>query len=454
MADKKSGGGFKSFLLILLIIVMSFFLFAAAWLIVIPDSKIFGVSYASFSKNEVIKIDNSSSIYYNNYSKIIVDTTSEGHGLASVEVNYGTGLSEVRFIQNSKGFMKGDARSEYSLSVDTTGGVLNIKLLEPHYNFLCLNSQTRIKLNISQVNDPNISNLDITIKTNKGNIKIGGPTDESLKAYDMNILNADLNTVGGRITLTHLADVSNTLNLTSKNNSITIEDNISAQNTTISAEKGKITTQNFLNGNVAVTSTKSHIELGNIAGNASLNTRSGTVNFKKIGGNFQTGDKLDNAYINIEEVAGSVSINNYESDITVKIGKIMGETLIKAGSRSVDIEEVYGYANITTKGGSIDVTKVLGNANNLVLQTTSGDINAELQNVINTNTFISTSGTINVKYDSAQEFILNANSEKGSIYLKGEKMDNLSGHMIGSAPNSSNNITASSNSGRINIGWL
>ena len=454
MAEKKSGGGFKSFLLIIFIIVASFFLVSAAWLILIPDSKIFGVSYSSFNKNEVVKVNNLSSIRYSDYSKIIVDTTSDGYGRSSVEVNYGTGLSEVRFIQNSKGFLKGDARNEYKLTVDNSGGILNIKLLEPNYNFLCLNSQTKIKLNISQINDPSVANLDITIKTNSGSIKLGGPTDESLQAFEMRILNADLDSKSGKIKLSHLADISNTLNLVSKTNTITIEDNISAQNTSISAEKGKISTQDFINGNLTITSKKSHVEVGNVAGNVFLDTKSGTTNIKKVGGNFQTGSHIDNAYLNIEEVAGSVSINNYETDITVNIDKILGETLIKAGARNVDIDELYGYANITTKSGSISVNKTSSNNNNLVLQTTSGTINAELLNVNNDNIFISTSGTINIKYDSAEEFVLYATSVKGSVYFNGEKSENLEGHLVGNTPNSSDKINASSNKGRINIGWL
>lgn len=454
MAGKKSGGGFKTFLLILIVIVLSFFLISAAWLIVVPDSKIFGVSYASFNKNEVVEVAGSKTVLFTNYSKIIVDATSEGHGNARVQVNYGTGLSELRLVQNSKGFLKDGARDAYTLNVDASAGTLNIKLLEPNYNFVKLDSQTVLKINISAINEPNISNLDITIKTNNGSIYVGGNTDESLKAFDMSIKNLDLTSTSGRIVLNDVVDVTGSVALNSKNSSVNINDDISATTVSLASVKGRISTQDFSNADVSIESTKSHIVLGNVAGDLTLNTRSGTVEVQNVYGDFQTGSKIQNAYIKIAEIFGDASINNYETEISVKIDKIGGQTVVKAGSKSINIGEIGGYANITTKSGAITIVKPSTNTEDIILQTTSGTINASLYDIVGSNVFTTNSGTINVDYDSAKEFVLNASTTKGVIYWKGDKVENMSGHIVGVAPDASNNITASATSGRINLGWL
>ena len=112
---------------------------------------------------------------------------------------------------------------------------MNIKLLEPNYNFVKLDSQTVLKLNISAINEPNISNLDITIKTNNGSIYVGGNTDESLKAFDMSVKNLDLTSTNGRIVLNDVVDVTGSVALNSKNSSVNINDDISATTVSIAS---------------------------------------------------------------------------------------------------------------------------------------------------------------------------------------------------------------------------
>lgn len=419
MAEKK-GNGFKTFLLILITVALAIFLGMAGFLILSPNSTIFGIQYRANIKTTTIQYSDTAQtqlLKFRNYSQINIDIAG-GKGHTAVNINCGSptdhmSASTITFKQASSGFQYAGASEKYSISVNESGNTLNIVVTEPNYNFVQVTNNSSINLNVFSATD-NINNASINIKTGGGMVKIGGQIMTS-PVNELTMSNLDVTTTSGKIQVSDKAKITNTATLTSKTGIIDISGNKSLSKLNIATETGKITTAEVV-GDVSIKSYNSITTMGNITGNVDVDMTSGILNLKNINGNLISDHKILYTTVNVGKITGETTLINDQGNFSVNIKRTEGTTSIETGNKNVTIGEVAGTCSVITKNGTINVKKVSGNSNNLNLESkNNGSVFVTFEEVLGENIITTNSGRISMKFGENPNFNLDASSEKNKV---------------------------------------
>ena len=431
MAEKKSNG-FRTFLLILTTIFLTGVFGIAGYLVLVPQSSIFGLQWVSNSQIHIIEQfeKNGPLIKFSNYNKIVVDIAG-GKGHSHVQVNYDnpTGLtnSQIIFAEDTKGFTRVGASLDYSISVVPSGSTLNITVSEPEYNFLQLVNNTVLKLNVYQADS--ISGAEIIVKTGSGNVRLGGKSTDTGTALKTTTGKVDIQTVSGSIVLTENLDVTSSAKFISESGSIQItgevDDHLDAGNqannrtipsVVLQSKTGKISSAD-INGNLSIKTFNSHLALGSIVGNIDVDMESGILNLKNVSGNLVSENHLLYTAVSALEVKGNVTLVNDDGNFSVDIKSIKGQTAIRTGNKTVKLGNVEKACTVQTINGLIDVTKSSTNSSKLVLTTTGGGaVYLRGDKLLGENIVSTQNGAITLKFGSEAAFDLKANSEKNKVY--------------------------------------
>lgn len=455
MAEKKSSG-FKTFLLILITIAFAFVFSIAAYLILVPNSSVFGLKYASNTEKVTYEYTNEEKtqlLRLKDYSKIIINAQN-GEGHTHVQINAGavSGMtnSQVVLMQNTKGFMRTDAESKYTLSCVASGSTLTINVTEPQYNFLQIANNTTLAINLYTTSD-NLVGTHFEINTGSGNVTLGGQIIPTESGKSLTFGSANITTKSGAITMNSVAQTSGAMNIKSDTGAITIHGNKTFTNLNLETSGGKILAED-LTANVNIKSFNSRVHLGNITGNVDFEMESGILEIGNISGKLKSENKILYTTVKVKEVHGAVTLINDEGNFAVDILKTYGDVAIRSGNKPIKIAEVYGKTDIETIGGSIEIKKMETNASDLYLKTKSGTILANYDLVRGNNTFLTQNGMVKFKFSTNAQFMLSASSENGRVYRTwlDDSTNPLENVEVGGG-NAANNVIITSTSGHVRI---
>ena len=459
---KGTKSGFKTFIILLIALIGAFILGCGAIMLLSPGVSIFGLKYMSHTGDVYIKevsIDGvQQKIDIGDYDKVLIQTN-----YAHVNIAYGKeNALQTNFClkKSSSGFYKDGSRDAYSYSLtkEQIGEdiVLKFVLNEPDYSFIQITGSTVLSLNLS-VNETDSVNKKIDVQTKYGNVFMGTGTSASELTVEYKANQANVVTEKGNITLSTYFDVENSLNLQTKSGKINIERNLSTQNISLNSDSGQINAKNFTNNTSSLMfkTEKSHIRVGEIAGDVYVDAKSGIFDAVLISGSLSAPSTIETVKFNISSVLGDIYLANEKGRFGVNIGKIGGNVNISTEGGSVKVGRLFGQTYIATKNAEIDVLVDKTNDKTIVISSTEGKIKVNFEQVLGSNTITSEKGEINVKCALASAFRLNASSEKGSIkkvwedkVIKGEV---ISGEGIGSQPLEGNILNLASISGNISI---
>ena len=467
MAEKKSNG-FRTFLLILTTILLTGVFGIAGYLVLVPESSVFGLQYLSNSTIHIFdKFSGNTLVNFSGYNKIVVDVAG-GKGHTHVQVNYDNPMgminSQIILAEDTKGFTRVGSSLDYDISVNRSGGVMTISVTEPEYNFLQLVNNTVLKLNVHQ-ND-SISGAEIIIKTGSGNVRLGGKSTDTGIALKTTTGKVDIKTLSGNITLTEDLEVTSSASFVSESGSISIlgkvddhlaEDNSNQVNNktipsvVLQSKTGKISTAD-INGDISIKTFNSHVALGNIVGDIDVDMESGILNLKNVGGNLVSENHLLYTAVSALEVKGNVTLINDDGNFAVDIKSVKGETAIRTGNKTVKIGNVEKACTVRTINGIIDVTKSASNTSDLVLTTTGGgSVYLSGDKLRGNNTVSTQNGSITLKFGSEATFDLKASSEKNKVYRTWlDSYENPIESAVG-AENSGNKVTLTTKNGFVKV---
>lgn len=480
MAEKKSNG-FRTFLLILTTIILTGLFGFAAYLILVPESSLFGLRYLSNSQIHVIdKFEQDKLVKFADFGKIIVNVEG-GKGHTHVQINHdnpnGIVNSQIRLLEDTKGFTRVESASDdYSISVQRSGAVLTINITEPEYNFLQLVNNTVLQLNVHD--HDSISGANIEIRTGSGNVTLGGKSTSTGVALKTDTGRIDVKTTSGSVLLTENLEVTVGATIVSESGAINIQgavdDHLGDSNKdnnriiptmNLESKTGKIQVAD-INSDVNIKSFNSNITFGSVVGNVDIDMESGILNFKNISGNLISENHLLYTTVNAEKVFGDITLVNDDGNFSVNIQEAQGDVAIRSGSKTIKLGLVYGNCTVETINGAIDVTKHTNNSNDLVLKSTGGAVylsSAKIENgtktikgakLLGDNQITTSSGGITLKFSSEASFQLKAQSEKGKVFRDWAVTDqnqNPVDSAVGSTENSGNLVALKTINGYVHI---
>lgn len=416
---KGTGSGIKTFFFLLIALVGSVVLGIGAFLILVPNSNVFGIAYvANVEKilfNNIVKDNQNVNFDMSDYSKIVFQTEN-----TNVKILCGTenaSNSNIVLDKNSFGYYLLGSKTDYTYNFYAEGQTLYFILEEPEYSFLKIFGNTNLILNINAF-DALMPDIEFDIQTTNGNVTFGGATSvTSAQAYPISARKVQITTLNGSISIDDSVTISSVVNLTTNNGGINFKGNINAEQISLHSLNGNIKAKNFTNNalqlNVEISEGK--VTLNEINGNVYLDAINGIFNAKTIKGNFQTSDNITKTIIVVDKIEGTVDIGNIEGNFTVDIKEILGTTSILTAGGNIKINNLQAQANILTTSASVDIVVNETNIGRLIVNTESGNISVNFKNIQKNHQLTTVSGQINVKCSFNCSFYLNAETQYGFI---------------------------------------
>lgn len=421
----KSTSGFKMFLILLFCLIAGAILVMGAIMILSPGVEILGLRYASYDSQKVVnKItynNQEQPIDFSDFTKIVIETEQSS---VYIKSGFSDSPSNITFSFNANGFTRTDVeKTDFSYSVDVSGSVLNIKVVEPEINFLQFTNNSYVNINIAK---DVVDQIGFEIVTKTGNVVVGESTNTSTTAANIPVTDFSLKTQKGTATILDNVQLKNTVNIETEDGNINIKSNTNASNIFLKADSGKINTMNLTNssGVVNIQGKKGSIVVGDIAGDVEFSMVDGYFTAGVISGDFITNNDIVNALITIKEVGGKfTAVNNVDTgNFKVTIDKNLGGVDIIGANRGIKLSDVHGAVNIKNKGGSVNITIAEDNAYDVNILTENGAVNALFNAVCGTNTITTKSGAINIECEDDalvhKPFYLSAKTDNKNATIK------------------------------------
>lgn len=453
MAEKKTSG-FRTFLLVIVTLALALVFCMAAYLIFVPNSTIFGLKYVSNVNKEFITVGGAPTIRFSDYNKIVINAENGlGHTNIRVTCDARTDIvsSQIIFSKCTRGFMHTDSKSEYQVAEPTvSGGVLTINISEPNYDVLRITNNTILWLNVLSTHD-SLSGVALEINTGSGSVTFGGASNTTATPKPLALASAKVVTKSGAIKVDERASVSNAMDFVTDTGNINILSNQNLGNAKLLSQSGKINAKDVA-GNVQVTTQKSHVTLGNIQGNLSLDMQNSVLDVKDVSGNVTATNKILFSSIRLGVVNGNLTLSHDGSDFSADIKRTNADVHLHTGNRSINIAEINGTATIITQNAAVSFKKLATNNSVLSVTTQGGRVNAHFEKVEGpTNTIVTNTGAIFVKFGASSNYNLNAASTSGRVYCAwiDDTTNPVVNKQIGNM--SANILSLSSQRGNINI---
>ena len=181
-----------------------------------------------------------------------------------------------------------------------------------------------------------------------------------------------------------------------------------------------------LTGETDIESSSGYLTVRSITGNTQLKTSSGDINIKEITG--ETKVESSSGYQVIETLTGNAQFNTTSGDVSIQ--RMNGGTRIETTSGIVRILEGSGDRSLATSSGDIIVKGTEGNfqistqsGNAQInmqkgagsIDTSSGDIQLGLEELVGTLDIDSSSGYVDIKLSTENEFEFEADTSSGDI---------------------------------------
>lgn len=420
MPKDKSKSGLKTFIFLIIALISAIILGIGAFLMLMPGSNIFGLSYVAnidkISFSNINKDDETVNLNMSDYSKIIFQTKD-----ANVKILCGkdnANESNIVLDKNSFGYYKVGSKTDYTYTYYASGSVLYFILDEPEYSFLKIGGSTSLILNISEFETLN-SDIEFEIETENGNVYFGGAT--SINEVQTSVISAKrvyITTKNGNINIHDKVSISYLLDSKTDYGNINIQGNLNTLQIKFNSLGGKITANDFTSNllQLFITTIQSNVAIKEISGDVYLDAQGGFFSAKLIKGDFETTNNIKTTKINIDKVERNVNIANEEGNFSVDFKEILGTTNIITSGGNIKIGNSCEETNITTISASVNITMNKTNTKRLIVNTESGNIFVDFKNILHNNLLTTKSGQISVRCSFNCSFLLNAYSEKGYIY--------------------------------------
>lgn len=453
MAEKKTSG-FKTFLLIFITIILFFVLGIAAFLVLVPNTSIFGIKYISLKDNEIVDKVNAHDLKFNQYKDIYIDTSYNNSGRTNVSIltTKEVATSQIVLKENHKGFIHTDARDKFELTVQESGTSLYISLIEPEMNFISLSLRTTLFLYVHTTE--NLEDINYHVVTNTGSVILGDKHKDVGVPLALTAQNLEVKTESGSLNIKRDATIVSSLKFTSNSGGVNFEADSNVGEIEFITETGKIKTKNFTNPScdVNIKTNYSKMTIGNVAGNVHVDSVRGVIEIGDIVGNLVGESNIDSASVKTGKIGGNVSFIKETANFILNLEEVNGYCNISAGNKSITIGKLKGQALITTNGGEINVGKDASNTNKMTLQSNSGNIIINFDVAVHGENLIqTTNGNVTVNYKGGTSNFYLSLTTNGNSTL--DWLDNhekkITAMIVGENPPLYDNIIINQNSGSI-----
>lgn len=419
MSKGGSKSGLKTFIFLLVALIGSIVLGIGAFLMLVPESNIFGLSYvANIEKillSDVNKNNQLVNLNMSEYSKVVLQTKDANIKILCGKAN--ASESNIVIDKNSFGYYKVGSKTDYSYDFYAYGSTLYFILYEPEYSFLKIGNNTNLIFNISDFETLD-SNIEFQIETVNGSVYFGGATSANeVQVSPISVKSLYITTNNGNINIHKSVSVLYLLDIKTDHSNININGNLDTLQIKLQSLDGRITANDFTNNlsRLFIITFQSNVKINEIEGDVYLDSLGGFFNAKLIRGDFEATENINTTKIYIDKVEGSVIISNYEGNFGVDIKEILGTANIITSGGNIKIGSLNGETNITTISAGVDVIISSTNTNRLIINTESGNIFVDFKRIFHNHLLTTKSGQISVKFAYSCSFLLNAYSEKGYI---------------------------------------
>ena len=341
--------GFMFYVGFLLLVVFGAALVMLVVLLCSPGTEILGFKYFSYGETkEWLTTTDDSATPLNlgiaeKYSEIQIEA-----GYAEVKVEKSTSYDQdsIVIVNNAKGFVMTQHEVKYDYSILVEEGVLKVKMTEPS-SFLSFSRDVKVIVQIADKNANPFASTKFTVKTDSGNITLGGLADAP-HYYDFNVGAIDFKTNSGAVKITNVVNYDKE----SKTQSF------SSVSLNVGGGSFKAHSQNFeAQGDMILQSTSGKFEMTNAeADNIYVKTESGTYEMTNLTAD-ATNVECKNGYFYIDSIVGNVKFPSADMNIESPIlkSKMIGGNLqiISGNNIKVEVDNVFGNADVTTTSGSV-----------------------------------------------------------------------------------------------------
>lgn len=424
----KVQSGFLTYVLLFFGLVLTVFVVLGAILILAPGTNIFGITY--FRNNidtnvKYVNVDGTDTLLHNLpienivINKGIVNIDDKTIENAHYDVNFvnnpETNLFSFIIRDTTNGFttFADNTKSSVGISYDKNTKTVTLAYKESAGSFYL---GKKCSITIETPAGYNSANINLILNTNEGNITIGNAVSPvSLKSVTAvtktgyALINENVTMTGGDISLKSEKGDVKVYNL----NNASMK--LYKPNIHLESLSGKINAGN-LAGKVTIKSNKSTIKLGNVEGSLTVDSPKGIIYAGDITEYFTVTEDSKHINMFLGEIHGEVLIAQAESSQVeiektydrveirskrghIKIGEITDEATLETESSNIEFYTT-SYKAITattTKGKIIANVKTLYEEHNL--KTKSGSITINLNVNLNVTVNAKTLGDIKVSWD-------------------------------------------------------
>lgn len=425
--------GFATYLFILFLALIAAFLTIVVIMIFKPFSNILGFQYFTYADEEyhynVTTSSDDSVLDFSTIEQINIDCD-----YAQVQVRRFTKVDNIAFriTNNSKGFAKYDQDTSFDYEISFAQNnkkIINVSVHEPE-GFLYFSKSVEIEILIPVDSSYAFENTSLNINNVSGDIFIGNnaalPNDET----NIGVNSINVKTISGEVIVFPYIDSNmNDVFIKTETGDIDIRANLNVSNSLeIYSKDSKITLNNInltnSNKEIILNIFNSKLFASTITGNIDLTMKSGYIEMTTLNGSISSNnavEQMENASIKIKLInGGNISLpysNNSRIDIEeikTKSDGSKGQVYIHGTTGNINIGKMYAEGWIETTTGNVTLHTY---ADDISVKTTTGKIDVVYEGTIINNQldFKSTSGDINIIIRSDLAFTLQIYNTKNEL---------------------------------------
>jgi|AntRauTorcE11897_2_1112592.scaffolds.fasta_scaffold00016_9 hypothetical protein len=342
---------------------------SAGYLVLMPDSELFGYHYLTGS---LVNQTDEYTEGLNDYEAIEVDSNRFDISLYPVDSN----SIEVDFANNASGFTQEDINKfDYTYTYDNVNKTIKLKVEEPSKGIIFYN---KAYINIGIPNT--VDAKDINIKSSGGQVILGEETPfGNLDPLTFNTSNLTIENTKAPMKLQNFT-VTENFSISNVSGRTDILNNVDT-NVEINSEIGSFTfgegTQTYdIAGDLVIQASNAYVKAGNVGGNATYNyeTGSGLIKLKEVSKDVDI--RTSNTQVHIESALKNVTIISEYNTIKIDNIGIQEDSgnynaVLNITNGSIEIGSIYYALDVVSTRGNVTVDNAYWDAN---ITTTYGDV--------------------------------------------------------------------------------
>ncbi len=438
MAKKgKIRKGFTTYLLVLFIALIAAFMIFVTVMLFSPFKNILGFKYFLYQTEDyVYNVTGGAEGEIFDFSKIEEIKIDCNYANVRVERYDNLDSNAIIIENNTKGFARETQNTDfkYTLTYENTAKtILNVTVQEPD-GFLYLSKEVNIIVAVPIQSSYALENTKVDITNTSGHIYIGNNTKiTTVGSNEINLNSLSVKTNSGELIIFPLIESGfDDIFIKSAKGDVSIRTDLIANAFEIHSTDGDVEMQNIIctQSNMVLDVDNSKFTAKSIVSNVDLSIKKGILNAEQVTGNVVANDsneQMKSATIKLGKVYGAVSIPfANESRITIEELSSESECYIHATSGDITIGKTYGYVDIETASGNINLYTY---ATDFKVKSTSGTIDVKFDNttIKNQLDISSTKGKVNLAVKNNLAFVLAVYNCAGESRIDGVNIDFLGG---------------------------